>query len=225
MSAADPQASQPEAQAEEGPWADVQRIESWAGEVRVNLIRLAALIAFYGHHLINVYLIQDDPQMRGSYHVQVTAVVIVWGLVVLALYYCLSRRWVPPALKYVATLCDIILITALLALPGHNPSSPLAVLYFLVIAAAALRLSLPLVYLATLGSMAAFLVALGCYVFFQVGTEEYYRPDSPYRISRTYEIILLLALGAAGILAGQLVRQVRRIVQGYPVAVEGPAEE
>jgi hypothetical protein len=224
MSAADPQAPQPAVQADEGPWADVQRIEGWAGEVRVNLIRLAALIAFYGHHLVNVYLIQDNPQLRGSYHAQVTAVVIVWGVVVLALYYCLSRRWVPPALKYVATICDICLITALLALPGHNPSSPLAVLYFLVIAAAALRLSLPLVYVATLGSMAAFLLALGCYVF-QVGTEEYYRPDSPYRIPRTYEIILLLALGAAGILTGQLVRQVRRIVQGYPVAVEEPTEE
>ena len=29
------------------------RIEAWAGEVRVNLIRLAALAMFYGYHVLN----------------------------------------------------------------------------------------------------------------------------------------------------------------------------
>jgi hypothetical protein len=49
------------------PWADAQRLEGWAGETRVNLIRAAAVVAFYGHHLANVYLIHDDPAVRGLY--------------------------------------------------------------------------------------------------------------------------------------------------------------
>jgi hypothetical protein len=35
--------------------------ESWAGEVRINLIRLVALAIFYAHHLARVYLLKDAP--------------------------------------------------------------------------------------------------------------------------------------------------------------------
>jgi hypothetical protein len=195
----------------EEQWADARRIEAWAGEVRVNLIRLAALVAFYGHHLVNVYLINDDPSLRGTYHVRVTLLVLAWAVGVLALHLCLSRRWVPPGLKYVATAWDTILITGVLIL-GNDPRSMLAVLYFLVVAAAALRLSLPLVYATALGSMAAYLVFLG-YVKYVLELA----PDQ--RLSRPQQIVFLLALGASGILAGQMVRQARRLVEGYPVKV------
>jgi hypothetical protein len=215
MSVADPQAPQPEVDAEDRPWADAQRIEGWAGEVRVNLIRLAALLVFYGHHLINVYLFRDAA-ITPDYNAAATALVTAWAVAVVALYFCLARRWVPPALKYVATAWDTVLITALLAI-GGNPKTVLAVLYFLVIFAAALRLALPLVYAATLGTMAAYLFFLG-YVRFWLEL-----PDSE-RLSRPQQVILLLALGTAGILAGQVVRQARRLVQGYAVTVEQTRE-
>jgi hypothetical protein len=192
-------------------WPDAQRIESWAGEVRVNLIRLIALVVFYGHHLINAYLIQDDPTLRGEYHTAVTILVMAWSIGVLALYICLSRRWVPPALKYFGTAWDIILITALVILTG-DPRTMQTVLYFLVISAAGLRLSLPLVYAATLGSMAGYAFFLG-YIRFWLELPE------KERLSRPNQIIFLLALGAAGILTGQLVRQARRLLGGYPVTV------
>jgi hypothetical protein len=35
---------------------------------------------------------------------------------------------------------------------------------------------------------------------------------------------VLLALGAAGVLAGQVIRQARRMVAGYPVEVSPPRE-
>src|SRR5262245_44530706 len=107
-------------------WADAQRLEGFAGEVRVNLVRLAALVAFYAHHLVNVFLIADDASLAGVYHASVTVLVLAWGAAVLALHYCLARRWVPPALKYVATGWDLALITALLVL-GRDPKSMLAV--------------------------------------------------------------------------------------------------
>jgi hypothetical protein len=193
-------------------WSDSQRLEAWAGEVRVNLFRLAAIVGFYGHHLVNVFLIGDDPTAAGNFHLAVTLLVLAWGLAVLVLYVCLSRRWVPPALKYVATAWDLLLVTALLIVDG-DPKSMLAALYFLVIAAAALRLTLPLVYAATLGAMAGYAIFLG-YVRFFLET------PAAQRLARPQQIVFLLALGGAGILAGQMVRQIRRVVAGYPVTVE-----
>src|SRR4051794_39481292 len=124
--------------------------------MRVNLVRLLALIAFYGQHLLNVYFSRGDSALTGAFHLAVTALCIAWSIVALMLYVCLSRRWVPPGLKFAATAADLVLITALLTLSG-GPRSPLLVLYFLVIGAAALRLSLGLVYAATLGAVAAYL--------------------------------------------------------------------
>jgi hypothetical protein len=198
-------------------WADARRIENWAGEVRVNLIRLAAIVVFYAQHLVNVYLFRDDPTISGAYHNAVTALVLVWSVLVVLLYFCLSRRWVPPALKYVATAWDIVLITLLLLLT-RDPKTMLLVLYFLVVATAPMRLSLPLVYFATLGAIAAYLYFLGFVRFWlQLPTQQ--------RLSRPQQIIFLLALGTAGLLAGQVVRQARRLVEGYPVAVGPPREE
>jgi hypothetical protein len=208
-------------------WEDARRLEAWAGEVRVNLIRAVALVAFYVHHLINAYLIPHDADytaaVRGRYHILVTAVVLAWAGAIFVLYYCLSRRLVPPALKYVATLWDIAMISALLLI-GKGPHHPLIVLYFLVIAAAPLRLSLPLVYVATLGAMAAATIVMGHYVFVEVGCETYYSPGFSGRIARTAEVIFLLALATTGLLAGQMVRQARRLVEGYPVRVNDTRE-
>lgn len=194
-------------------WSAAQRLESLAGEVRVNLIRLVAIVAFYGHHLVNVFLIDDDPSRKGDYHVVVTSLVLAWALTVLIVHYCLMRRWVPAGLKYVVTGWDILLITTLLMV-GGNGRSMLAVLYFLVIIADPLRLSLPLVWMATLGAMAGYVFFLG-YVR--------WRLELPIeqRLSRPQQVVFVLALGAAGLLAGQFVRQCRRLLYGIPM----PAQE
>jgi hypothetical protein len=207
----------------EDRWTDACRLEAWAGEVRVNLLRAGALIVFYAHHLINVWT--GDPTLTPAYNAAVTAIVFAWVLAVFVLHVCLSRRRVPPALKYFATSWDLALITALLIASPDGPRSPLLFLYFVVLAAAPLRLSLALVQVTTFATWAAALVALGHYVFFRVGRDAYYADDSPYRIPRTSEVLFLLATGAAGLFAGQVVRQARRLVRGYPVAVEEPREE
>jgi hypothetical protein len=196
-------------------WNAAQRLEGLAGEVRVNLIRLAALVAFYGHHLVNVFVIGDNPELKGDYHVVVTSLVLAWALTVLVIHYCLIRRWIPPALKFVVTAWDILLITTLLMV-GHDGRSMLAVLYFLVIVAAPLRLSLSLVWVATLGTMAGYAFFLG-YVRWRLELP----PEQ--RLSRPQQIVFVLALGAAGLLAGQFVRQCRRLVRGSPVPVEEEA--
>lgn len=46
-------------------FAGARRVEAWAGEVRLNLVRLAALTAFYACHLVNVYLKREDTELAG----------------------------------------------------------------------------------------------------------------------------------------------------------------
>jgi hypothetical protein len=203
---------------EDSRLAGAEHIESWAGEVRVNLVRLAALVGFYGYHLLNGYLSTGDPAFSATFHLAATALAMVWTAGVAVLYLALSRRWAPPALKYAVTVWDLVLLTTLVALAG-DPRSPLVVLYFLVIVAAALRMSLPLVYVATLGSIAAYAFLLAHHAWYVVGSVRYYA-NPGLQIPRTQEAIFVLALGGAGVLTGQVVRQARRLVLGYPV-VEG----
>jgi hypothetical protein len=190
-------------------WADVRRVESWAGEVRVNLIRLVALVAFYGYHLLNVYLYRDDAEAGGPFHASATALALSWGIMVLVLHFVLSRRVMPPWLAYASVTWDIVLVTILVAAAG-GPRSPLVLLYFLVVATAPLRLSLRLVYLATLGCVVAYVLLLGWYVFLVVGREAYYT-DTALRIPRTQQVIFVLVLAGVGLLAGQAIRQTRRL--------------
>jgi hypothetical protein len=193
-------------------WDDTRRVEAWASEVRVNLFRMAALTVFYANHLLTYFFGQDVDGQNDAYHTKATAVVLAWTALIVGLHACLSRRYVPAWLKYAATAWDTVLITALLMI-GADPRSMLAMLYFLVIGAAALRLSLPLVYASTLGAMA-------CYAFFLGYVRWTLEIDAAHRLSRAQQIIVLLALGAAGILAGQAVRQARRLVQGGGTVVE-----
>jgi len=195
-------------------WEDAQRIEAWAGEIRVNLLRIAAILAFYGHHLFNVY-VAGDPAVTADYHASVTALAIAWAASAMGLHFALSRRWVPPALKYAAVAWDVILVTMLLILSG-GPKSPLCILYFLVVATAPLRLCLRFVWCSTLS-------AITSYVFI-LGHAKFVKPDR--MVPRPSQIIFVLGLGVAGLLAGQMVRQARRLVRGYPVTtVDKPPGE
>jgi hypothetical protein len=205
------------AMSDDSRWADSQRIESWAGEVRVNLIRLAGIVLFYGNHLFNVYSLEGDPALMVRYHAAVTTIVVAWSGAVVTLHFCLSRRWLPSWLKYAATFADILLIGALLVV-GGDPADTLAVLFFLVIAAAPLRLSLRLVQVTTLTTMAVF-------VLFQAYALHAWQLPADPRRALPGQILFGLALGAAGLLAGQVVRQTQRIMQGYPVAVADQEEQ
>jgi hypothetical protein len=191
-------------------WEDARRLEAWAGEVRVNLLRLIGIILFYGRHLVEWALAPRDAPIRGTYHLAVTAIVLVWGAAVVTLHLRLHQPKVPPWLKYATTIWDAVLITALCAVAG-GPKSPLVLLFFPLIATAPLRPSLRLVYAATLAAMLGYLFLLGHYVWYRIGFEKYYATPE-LRIPRRQEAIMLLALLVCGLLAGQVVRQMQRLV-------------
>jgi hypothetical protein len=196
-------------------WADARRLESWAGELRLNLIRLVAIAGFYGYHLLDAYVFRpDEPAIQGRYHAQITGTAIIWAVGALALQLYLLNRWVPAALKYVATAWDLVMITVVLMI-GKDPNSTLTALYLLVIAAAALRLDLVLIYAATFGAMGSFLFFHG-YVRFWLAL------PPGQRLSHAQQTIFLLALAVSGLIAGQIVRQARRLAHGHPVQVVSP---
>lgn len=106
--------TQPDAQTKpddlsEDPEETLVLSESWAGEVRINLIRLAALVFFYAQHLSSVYVFKDDgltPAGRST----VTILVLLWVLAAVGLHFILSRRWLPPLLPYLSIGVDLVMI-------------------------------------------------------------------------------------------------------------------
>src|SRR5262245_23095968 len=141
MSVADPPLPSPPAR-QSVRLSQTQFREAVAGEMRVNFIRLVALLVFYGHHLINLFVFRDDPMRPGRYHTAATAVALAWSLTVLAIHLCLSFPRVRQWLGLAAVGADTLFITLLLCL-SRDPRSMWTGLYFLVIISAGVRLSLP----------------------------------------------------------------------------------
>jgi len=205
-------------------WEDGQRLEAWAGELRVNLLRCVALAVFYAYHLVNVYVLRDAKVTPG-FHLQVSLAFFLWAVFAAALYHTLKLRYAPPWLKYVAVGFDLAFVTLLCVLHPDGPRSSLMLLYFLVVASAPLRLSLRLVHVATFGAVAGAAVALAQWVFVAQGTERYFANADGVQVGPQAEALFVLSLLACGLFAGQSVRQTRRLLEGYPVRVVEPAAE
>jgi hypothetical protein len=193
-------------------WPDIQRVESFAGEIRVNLIRFAAIIIFYARHLFELWLRRHEIGMMNRYNLEVTGVVIAWLALAVVLHWDLADRKTGWWTKYIAVIWDLAMVTLLGMLA--TPRSSLLTLYFVIIATAPLRLSLPLVWVATIGSWIGYALVLVHYVWWFIGRDVYYSTPE-IRIPRKDEAIFILALGAAGLCAGQAVRQMRRLVKGH----------
>jgi hypothetical protein len=217
--------SNPIAASDDSAWEDARRVEAWAGEIRVNLVRMLAILIFYARHLIEYARAAPGAPVRGRYHLAVTVIVLAWAAVAIALHLLLSRRRHGPGVKYAAMLADAFLITGICVAAGGR--TPLWVLYFLLIATAPLRLSLGLVYATTAAAMAGYLFCLGYYAWYLIGFKRYYATPE-LRIARSTEAIYLLAMLVCGALMGQVVRQVRRMMSNQvsiaPAPAPAPAE-
>jgi hypothetical protein len=198
-------------------WINARRIEAWAGEVRVNVIRVIALVLLYGRHLIEYWTSPPDAPVRGAYHAQVTWACLSWAATAAALHVLLVRRRVPDWLKYFTVSFDAAMITLICCL-ARDGRTPLVMLYFLLIATAPLRMSLRVVYAATVSAMGGYLIQVANYAWIVIGYQKYYATPE-LRIPRSHEVFVVLCLVVAGLLAGQSVRQARRLSDGYPVTV------
>ncbi len=199
-------------------WFIVGRWQEYGGETRANGIRLAAIGAFYAIELLNYYGVRQGafeiPAAVGlRFHQTVTGVAGAWTLIAVGVAIALRRGFFPPSLKYMVTGCDIAVLTGIL-LVADGPRSPLIVAYFLVIAVAALRFQLRLVWFATLGSMVGYLVLLG-YARWFAGREESLFGPRDVSVPRYQQLIFLLALALLGVVLGQIIRRVPALAEDY----------
>lgn len=191
------------------PWEGVQRIEGWAGESRVNTIRVAAVIGFYANHLY--HLGSHPPEGLARYHMMITFLCFAGAVVGYEVGRMLRARYFPRWMPY-ATLCwDTVMVTTA-ALVGGGPLSPVVVVYFLILACAPLRLSRRFV-------VASFVAVFAGYNFL-LGHQLQYRPD--VRVPHDEIHVVYLAMVFTALVAGQSVRQARRIALGHPRVI--PAE-
>ena len=192
--------------AKDRPWFILSRWQEYEGEGRTNLLRVLAIAAYYAVHLVT-YLSQAEPTDDDrTFHRLATLIAAAWLFLALAILVSLQRRYLPAALKYASTGMDLLLLTALAWL-GRGPQSPLVLGYFVIIAAAALRFSLPLVWISTVGAMAGYMVLVG-------GNDAtWFDPvhDTPV----AQQLTTLLSLGLSGMVLCQVLRRFRRAAEQY----------
>lgn len=195
-----------------GPWLLVGRVQEFEGERRANFLRIVGVAGFYAIELMNRYgldlgFIEVQPlaDVDAGFHKAVTSLAVLWVALALAVELCLRNRIFPPALVFLSTAGDLFLLTAILCI-ADGPRSPLVVGYFLVLAASGLRLNLMLVRCATIGSLVAYLILSGFARWFT---------DRDLRVPRYEQLMVLLALGLAGLIIGQVVRNARRMAERY----------
>lgn len=208
---------------ENRPWYITQRWQQYEGEARANLLRIAAIGTFYLIHLWNYFSSQGRLpnwgflQLAGAgevdkqFHVMVTLLALAWISLAAAVHLALRARIFPAWLPTASTLADVLFLSCVLCISA-GPRSPLAVGYFLIIAMAALRFSLPLVRVATIGSIIGYLAVLGCAKW----PATFGRNASiDLAVPRFHQLVMLAALALAGIIVGQVVRRVRRLAEDY----------
>jgi hypothetical protein len=204
----------------EQDWYIVGRWQEFEGEGRANLLRLVGIAAFYAVELINYHglhlsFLQMPPVVDRSFHLAVTFLTVAWAMLCLSVLLCRQQRIFPSWLKYISTGCDLLLLTAILTL-ADGPRSPLVIVYFLIIALAALRFSLPLIWFATAGAVGGYLFLLG---FARWGhIPGWVRPDTT--VPRYHQIIFLLSLVLTGVVIGQAIRRVRSLADHYARRIE-----
>lgn len=188
-------------------WFIVGRWQEFEGESRANLLRIAAVGVFYTIQLIQYYGLSARTEADEAFHRGATMLAVAWTLLALAVLLCLRRRIFPAALKYLSTLVDICLLTALAALAEQPAQTPLVMVYFLTLALAGLRFSLRLVWFATLASMVGYLYLVGA------TDETWFDADHATPVSQ--QLVVLASLGLTGVLLGQILRRVRSLAEEF----------
>lgn len=187
----------------EGWWHIASRWLEYEGELRVALIRVALVAAFYSSQLIHYILFSDQSVSEQVFHRQATHLAAGWLFVSLAVLVALTRQWLPSWLKYLTSGFDLALLT-LLSAAGSGPASPLIFVFGIVIAMSAMRGSIRLIWCVTLGSMI-------CY-WSLVGLRDKNWFDTDHTTPPIQQMVVLLSLAATGIVLSQLVRMMRQVL-------------
>jgi hypothetical protein len=187
-------------------WYIVGRWQEYAGEARANLLRVISLVVFYSLQLVEHYWFVEPAQRDLAFHRAATALAAAGLFAALGVQLCLQRRIFPQSLKFISTTVDIALVTGLAAL-GGGPHSPVRLVYFLIIALAALRFSLPLVWFANIAAALGYLALVG------LADKTWF--DAEHAVRPIEQLMTLTSLVLTGVVMGQVTRHARKMAEGY----------
>lgn len=215
--------------AEGSSWQTACRWRQYESEVRVNLIRIAAVGVFYAVHLVHqvaasgnhrifaVLGLDAGTVLPKPNHVAVTCLALAWVMLALFIHSLLLARRFPRWLMYVSTGGDILLLTGVLALTS-GARSPLVAGYFLIVMMAGLRLDLWLVRATAAGTLIGYLVLLGSSRW-PVGLAKLNELPT---VPRYHQLMVVAALSLSGVVVGQWIRHARRLARDLERGEAGP---
>jgi serine/threonine-protein kinase len=180
------------------PPALTGRLARWARQRPALAATLCALLVLYANHLLLIAAGVEG--QGGSYHWFVTGLVLVWAASAVGCQRLASRpgwRW---RATYAWAALDVLLFTALL-LRGNGPQSTLLVAYQLLIAGAALRSRIALVWCLT-GLCSASYLALQADALWR-------RPEEKVAVPAHAAVIFVLSLVLMGLIMSLLLRRFR----------------
>jgi hypothetical protein len=202
------------------PWEAACRWQQYEAELRVNLVRMGAVGAFYIVHLVHHLAaggkvpflkalgLDAGTVLNTQTHAALTYAVLAWVMIGLWIHRSLSSRVFPGWLMYASTLSDLCLLTAILVLTS-GATSPLVAGYFLIVMMSGLRFDLPLVRWTTAASVFGYLIVLGC-AKWPIGLSKL----SPLpTVPRYQQLMMIVALLLAGVVVGQWVRQAHQLAR------------
>ncbi|MFN3191842.1 MAG: hypothetical protein ACE361_15125 [Aureliella sp.] len=206
-------------------WHVARRWHSYEGEIRVSILRLAIVLTLYSIHLVTYFFLTDSNSATDT-ATELTSLPAVdqhriftflaaGGLVIsLAVLVSLRQRFFPWFLPYCVTSCDTGLVFAA-AFFGAKIQSPMVMCLVLIVAMAAMRFSLRLVWFSSLLALAAY--------FGLVGTSDSKWFDADHVTPLNTQMISTLIIVSAGIIAGQIVRMTRSAAELYTSHATRPA--
>jgi len=204
-------------------WFIAQRWQQFEGEGRANLLRITAIGVFYLLHLWN-YLgsqgklpnwglleLENAGAVDRRFHLLATLLALSWAMAAAAVHLCLRNRVFPRWISAASTAVDLVMLTSVLCI-STGPRSPLVVGYFLIIALSALRFSLPLVRLTTVGAAIGYVCVLG-----MAKWPERFGRDAALdlRVPRYEQLVTLAAIGLCGVFLGQVIRRARHVAEEF----------
>ncbi|WDI42446.1 hypothetical protein [Bremerella sp. P1] len=201
-------ASQHDSPVADRQWFIVRRWQTYASELRVLLLRVIAVIVLYGCQVAHFLSLSEEGQDANLLFQRVATgaavLLIVVSLLVLLL---VLKRVLPVWLPFVTTIVDLLAIALLVSVAGGPMATSLTGAFYLVIAMAGLRFDLRLVWLATLGAMAAYVGTVGAV------DDTWF--DANHVVPLVQQGVSLACLGGTGIVVGQIVRLARPLAQQF----------
>jgi hypothetical protein len=205
-------------QPQDATWSVARHWRQREAEMRINLVRIAAVGIFYLIHLVHHWAATHDSSLLKSLeldtggvltdklHVAVTCIVVAWTMLAVLVHAMLREGRSPRWLSVGATFLDVILLTAALLL-SSGAASPLVAGYFLIVMMAGLRLDLRLVWETAGLSIAGYMFVLGCTRWPQGFLLENILPAVP----RYQQLMMVAALALSGVIVGQWIRHARKL--------------